>query len=64
MVDIVGIVKSYGDMQEITLQKQGGRVLQKRELQVLDDSATEVTLFPTLVTDWLLLYICTYIFAI
>ena len=44
MVDIVGIVKSAGEMTEITLQKQGGRQLQKRELMIVDDSQCEVRL--------------------
>ena len=44
MVDIVGIVKSAGEMTEITLQKQGGRQLQKRELMILDETQNEVRL--------------------
>lgn len=44
MVDIVGIVKSAGEMTEITLQKQGGKQLQKRELMILDETQNEVRL--------------------
>jgi len=43
-VDLVGVVKSAGELQEISLAKQGGRVTQKREITLIDDSETEVRL--------------------
>jgi len=42
-VDIIGIVKRFGDHQEI-LSRRSGNTLHKRDLTVVDDSGTEVTL--------------------
>lgn len=44
MVDIICIVKSAGEISEISLKNQGGKTLQKKELIVIDDSETEVRL--------------------
>ena len=44
MVDVIGIVKSFGECSELTLQKQGGKTILKRELILVDDSETEVRL--------------------
>ena len=42
--DILGIVKSFDDCQEIVSQKQGGKVMHKRDLTLIDESNTEVRL--------------------
>lgn len=44
VVDVLAIVKHVSDIQDIVSQKQGGKVLQKRELTLQDDSGAEIRL--------------------
>jgi replication factor A1 len=43
MIDLCGVVKSYGEVQEINSTKLG-KMIQKRDLTLIDDSETEVRL--------------------
>jgi replication factor A1 len=44
LVDIIGVVKSFGDVAEISIKSQGGKMTQKRELTIIDTSNMEVRL--------------------
>eukprot|EP01036_Dinobryon_divergens_P023274 gene23274-31602_t len=43
-VDVLAVVRQSGDINEIVSQKQGGKLLQKRDLVIIDDSLGEVKL--------------------
>lgn len=43
IVDIIGFVKTVGDLNEIISQKLGGKVLTKRDLLIMDDSLHDIS---------------------
>ncbi len=44
LVDVIGIVRTAGDLNEIVSTKLGGKVLLKRDLNIFDDTNTEIRL--------------------
>ncbi len=43
-IDIIGIVRAFTEVAEIVSQKMGGKVLQKRDLTIVDDTFNEIRL--------------------
>jgi len=42
--DVIGIVKSASDVQQVTSPKLGGKTLSKRDLIIFDDSDSDIRL--------------------
>lgn len=43
IVDVIGIVKSVGDVAEIISQKMGGKVLHKRDIVIMDETLHDIS---------------------